>query len=133
MAFGRGETIGIAYVRVLADGKDFNLAKQLAGEIDDAGDMGDEAGAAYMRRFAERFKENEEVINNLHNTFKEGFAEMDVDAATLKRLEDEVATSVASSFDDGRIRYVRRADGRAGEQADRREVRPNRCHRPGHP
>jgi len=105
VAFGR-ETVGTAYVRILADGT--GLPKSIRDEMDDLDpvfeDKGEEHSRAYTEGFNAQNKKDRNLEKGLRAKIDRAFGQIDADTQLLARgLEEKIQRGIVAGLDDDKL------------------------------
>jgi len=100
----RGETVGTAFVRILADGT--GLPKSIRDEMDDLDDVYEEAGGEHSKAYAKGWKKkseaNRDVEKSLRKQMDRAFGAMRADAESLQDgLEQHIRDGIVNGLRDG--------------------------------
>lgn len=100
----RGESVGTAYVRILADGS--GLPQSIKDQFDEAEEGVHAAGAdhdkAYEKGFDDEAKKNKTLEKSLTKKVQNAFGKMDADAELLGRgFEEKISRAISSGIAQG--------------------------------
>lgn len=96
----RGETIGTAYVRILADGTglDKSVEKEMRKSEPALKTAGREHALAYQAGFGDQLEKDQRIQKTIANDIREGFGRITADREVFENLQDEIATHLARGF-----------------------------------